>query len=231
MTLLHVEHPPADAVRAWLSRHDKWSGQDPVLELVEKQMNEIEYLGRPFFLSQVADGPDRFQEAQGDPVADLMESIIRREGPRLTGEASSIEPELASRLYRQVLSETALMMTDDETDATDVELLGLVIEDVFTDHADAETVGALAQRAGALALLEETRGDRGKRSFPHETVRSYFFAHSVFDQFPEHGASTGLHRVPMSADDFRIFNRVARRRRSGAPGLLEQRRATRRFDM
>lgn len=227
MTLLHVEHPPADAVRAWLSRHDKWSGQDPVLELVEKQMNEIEYLGRPFFLSQVADlGPDRFQEAQGDPVADLMESIIRREGPRLTGEASSIEPELASRLYRQVLSETALMMMDDETDATDVELLGLVIEDVFTDHADAETVSALARRAGALALLEETRGDRGKRSFPHETVRSYFFAHSVFDQFPEHGASTGLHRVPMSADDFRIFNRVARRRPVAEQAQLRERLLT-----
>ena len=227
MTLLHVEHPPAAAVRAWLSRHDKWSGQDPVLELVEKQMNEIEYLGRPFFLSQVADlGPDRFQEAQGDPVADLMESIIRREGPKLTGEASSIKPELASTLYRQVLSETALMMMDDETDATDVELLGLVIEDVFTDHADAETVSALAQRAGALALLEETRGDRGKRSFPHETVRSYFFAHSVFDQFPEHGASTGLHRVPMSADDFRIFNRVARRRPVAEQAQLRERLLT-----
>ena len=227
MTLLHVEHPPADAVRVWLSRRDKWNGRNRELEPVKNLVGEIEYLRRPFFVTQIAAlGPDRWQEAQGDPVADLMESIIRREGPKLTGEASSIEPELASRLYRQVLSETALMMMDDETDATDVELLGLVIEDVFTDHADAETVSALAQRAGALALLEETRGDRGKRSFPHETVRSYFFAHSVFDQFPEHGASTGLHRVPMSADDFRIFNRVARRRTADEQRRLRERLLT-----
>ena len=213
ITLLRVEHPPAGAVRVWLSGQGAWQGRTRELELVAKQVEEIGYLGRPFFVSQLADlGPDRLQEAQGDPVADLMESIVRREGPRLTGETSSIDPGHASALYRRVLSETAQMMMDDETDAVDVDLVGLVIEEVFTDHADAETVNALAQRAGALALLEETAGDGGKRSFPHETVRSYFFAHSVFEQFPEHGASTGLRRVPLSADDFRIFNRVARRR-------------------
>ena len=224
ITLLHVEHPPAGEVRVWLSRRGAWSGRTRELELVEKQVGEIEYLGRPFFVSQIADlGPDRFQEAQGDPVADLMESIVRREGPRLTGEASGIDPGHASDLYRQVLSETALMMMDDETDAVDVDLVGLVIEEVFTDQADVETVKALAQRAGALALLEETAGDGGKRSFPHETVRSYFFAHSVFEQFPEHGASTGLRRVPLSADDFRMFNRVARRRNPEEQTRLRER--------
>ena len=224
ITLLHVEHPPADAVRAWLSRRDRWSGRDGELERVRKQVDEIEYLGRPFFVSQIAHlGPDRYQEAQGDPLADLMEGIIRREGIRLAGEASDIGPELASTLYREVLSETAMMMMDDETNATDVELVGLVIEEVFTDRADAETVSALAQRANALALLEETADDAGKRSFPHETVKSYFFAHGVFDLFPDHGATTGLHRVPLSADDFRIFNRVARRRPLNDQARLRER--------
>lgn len=224
ITLLHVEHPPADAVRAWLSRRDRWSGRDGELERVRKQVDEIEYLGRPFFVSQIAHlGPDRYQEAQGDPLADLMEGIVRREGIRLAGEASDVGPELASTLYREVLSETAMMMMDDETNATDVELVGLVIEEVFTDRADAETVSALAQRANALALLEETADDAGKRSFPHETVKSYFFAHGVFDLFPDHGATTGLHRVPLSADDFRIFNRVARRRPLNDQARLRER--------
>ena len=223
ITLLHVDHPPADAVRGWLSRRDSWRGRNRELELVERQVKEIEYLGRPFFVSQIAQlGPDQFQEAQGDPLADLMECIIRREGPRLT-EDVGFDPETASTLYRQVLSETALMMMDDETSAMDVGLVGLVIEEVFTEHADAETVKALAQRAGALALLEETAGDGGKRSFPHETVRSYFFAYGVFDQFPEHGPSTGFHRVPLSADDFRIFNRVARRRPLDEQARLRER--------
>ena len=224
ITLLHVEHPPADAVCDWLSRRNAWRGRNRELEIVEKQVGEIAYLGRPFFVSQLADlGPDLFQEAQGDPVADLMEGIVRREGPKLTGEASGIDPRHASALYRRVLSETAQMMMDDETDAVDVDLVGLVIEEVFTDQADAETVKALAQRAGALALLEETAGDGGKRSFPHETVRSYFFAHSVFERFPEHGASTGWRRVPLSADDFRIFNRVARRRPPEEQARLRER--------
>ena len=227
ITLLHVEHPPADAVHVWLSRRDKWNGRDRELEPVKNLVGEIEYLRRPFFVTQIAAlGPDRWQEAQGDPVADLMERMIEREGPKLTPEESGIDPEHASRLYHQVLSETALMMMDDETDAIDVEMVGLVVEEVFKDHADAETVKALVQRPGALALLEETRGDRGKRSFPHETVRSYFFAHSVFDQFPEHGASTGLHRVPLSADDFRIFNRVARRRTADEQRRLRERLLT-----
>ena len=86
------------------------------------------------------------------------------------------------------------------------------MNEAFTGHANPEMVKALVQRAGALALLEEDSGDRGKRMFPHETVRSYFFGRSVFDYFPVHGATTGLHRVPLNADDFRIFNRVARRR-------------------
>ena len=223
ITLLHVEHPPAGAVRGWLSRRDSWRGRNGEMELVERQVEDVEYLGRPFFVSQIAElGPDRLQEAQGDPIADLMECIVRREGPRLTADVG-FDPETASMLYRQVLSETALMMMDDETSAVDVDLVGLVIEEVFTGHADAETVKALAQRAGALALLEETAGDGGKRSFPHETVRSYFFARGVFDQFPEHGPSTGLHRVPLSADDFRIFNRVARRRPLDEQARLRER--------
>ena len=82
ITLLHVEHPPAGEVRVWLSRRDAWSGRTRELELVEKQVGEIEYLGRPFFVSQIADlGPDRFQEAQGDPVADLMEASSEGKGP------------------------------------------------------------------------------------------------------------------------------------------------------
>ena len=223
ITLLHVEHPPADAVRVWLSRRDSWRGRNGELELVERLVKESEYLGRPFFVSQIAElGPDQLQEAQGDPIADLMECIIRREGPRLTADAG-FDPKIASTLYRQVLSETALMMMDDETSAMDVDLVGLVIEAVFAERADAETVKALAQRAGALALLEETAGDGGKRSFPHETVRSYFFARGVFDQFPEHGPSTGLRRVPLGADDFRIFNRVARRQPLDEQARLRER--------
>ena len=213
LVFLRLKHPPANEVRSWMSSNPDWTGQDAELNLLERQAEDSEYLRRPFFLSRIADlGPDRFREAQGEPVVELMESIVRREGPKLIGDATDIAPELASELCGQILSEVARMMMDDETDVVDQEWLALLIEEAFADHADPELVKALAQRAHALALLEEEAGDPRSRSFPHETVRSYFFARNIFDYFPEHGATNGMYRVPLGADDFRIFNRVARHR-------------------
>ena len=213
ITFLHVEHPETGAVRAWLSQRDQWRDRNQDLDLVEKQIDSTEYLRRPFFISQIADlGPDRFRDAQGEPVADLMDCIVRREGEKLTGVSSDIDAELASRLYLRVLSETAQVMVDDETSTIEVDLVALLIEEVFSSHADPEMVSALVQRAGTLALLEESADESRRRTFPHETVRSYFFSHNIFGYFPEHGASVGLHRVPLGAEDFRIFNRVARRK-------------------
>ena len=213
IVFLRIQDPPANGVRVWLSNHEKWRNQKGVLNSLEKQIKSSEYLRRPFLISRIADlGPEYFQDAQGEPIAELMESIVRREGEKLTGASADVSPERASQLYGEVLSEVARMMMDDETNEIETDLVELLIEEVFTGHANPEMVNALVQRAKALALLEEEAGDGNKRKFPHETVRSYFFARNVFDYFPEHGATTGLHRVPLSADDFRIFNRVARRK-------------------
>ena len=223
VTFLHVRHPPAEEVRRWLSHHDDWRGKERELAVCERQVETSEYLRRPFFVSQIAAlGPSGFEETQGEPISDLMDGIVRREGERLTGPASDIDSSTAAELYRQVLSETARLMVDDETNTVDVDILGLLLQEVFTDHADEEMINALALRAGAIALLEESAADRNKRSFPHETVRSYFFAQSIFDGFFGYGATVGLHRVPLSAEDFRIFNRVARRRSIDEQGRLRQ---------
>ena len=223
IVFLRIQNPPADRVRTWLSNHEKWRGQRAVLNSLERQIESSEYLRRPFFISRIADlGPDHFQDAQGEPVAELMESIVQREGEKLTGVSADISPEIATKLYGEVLAEVARMMMDDETNEIEIDLVELLVEEVFTDQANPEMVKALAQRAGTLALLEEERGDGNKRTFPHETVRSYFFARSVFDYFSEHGATTGLHRVPLGTDDFRIFNRVARRRSMSDQGRLRE---------
>ena len=223
IVFLRIQNPPADQIRAWLSNHEKWRGQRKVLKSLERQIESSEYLGRPFFVSRIADlGPDHFQDAQGEPVAELMESIVRREGEKLTGVLADIGPELATRLCGEVLAEVARMMMDDETSEIETALVELLMEEVFTGHANPEMVNALAQRAGALALLEEERGGGDKRTFPHETVRSYFFAQSVFDYLPERGATTGLHRVPLGADDFRIFNRVARSKSTSDQSRLRE---------
>ena len=223
VAFLRIQHPPAQDVRAWLSRREGWTGRRQELNSVERQVRGSEYLRRPFFIVQIAHlGPDRFQDAQGEPIADLLDGIVRREGGKLTGDSSDIEPRLVSELYRQVLAETARVMMDDETSIVEVEIVGILIEEAFAEHADKEMIGALVQRAGTLGLLEKHRGEENTRSFPHETVRSYFFAQNVFDYFPKHGATVGLHRVPLSADDFRIFNRVARRKPPNEQRVLRE---------
>ena len=223
LIFLRIQHPPTDRVRVWLSNREEWRGRSDVLDSLERQIKNSEYLRRPFFISRIADlGPDHFQDTQGEPIAELMESIVRREGDKLTGVSADIDPEIATRLCGEVLSETARMMMDDETNEIEVDLVELLLEEVFSGHANPEMVNALVQRARALALLEEDASDGSKRSFPHETVRSYFFAQSVFHYFPEHGATTGLYRVPLSADDFRIFNRVARRKSIEEQGQLRE---------
>ena len=220
LDFLRLRHPQASEVRKWMARRPDWKDCSKTLNMLEKRIEESEYLRRPFFISRIADlGPDRFRDAQGEPIVEIIEGIVDREGPKLTGDSSDIDPELASRLYAKVLSEAARMMMDDETNEIEAEWLGLFVEEEFGEHVSPEMVKALAQRAQAFALMEEGAGDDRKRSFPHETVRSYFFAQNVFDYFPEHGATTGLYRVPLNADDFRIFNRVAR-----SKSLEEQRR-------
>ena len=221
--LLRIQHPPARDVRDWLSIREEWRDRTDVLSSLERRIESSEYLRRPFFVSKIADlGPDHFQGAQGEPIAELMESIVRREGEKLTGVSADISTELAIKLCGEVFSEIARLMMDDETSEIETGLVELLVSEVFTGHANPEMVKALVQRAKALALLEEEAGDGNKRSFPHETVRSYFFGQSVFDYFPEYGATTGLHRVPLSADDFRIFNRVARRKSLNDQGRLRE---------
>ena len=212
VTFLRIRHPPATDVRKWLSRRKEWTGRERELDAVERQVEDSEYLRRPFFIAQIAHlGPERFQDAQGEPIAELLDGIVKREGPKLIGTASDIDPERASELYGRVLAETARIMMDDETSIVEVEIVGLLIEETFADYADQELINALVQRAGTLGLLEK-QGEDGTRSFPHETVRSYFFAQNICECFAAHGPPVGLHRVPLGAEDFRIFNRVARRR-------------------
>ena len=223
IVFLRIRNPSADEVRVWLSHHEGWRDQKSVLKALKKQIESNEYLTRPFFVSRIADlGPDHFQDAQGEPVAELMERIVRREGEKLTGVSADVSTELAIELCGEFLAEVARMMMDDETNEIETGLVELILEEVFTDHANREMVNALVQRAGTLALLEEEKGNGNKRTFPHETVRSYFFARSVFDYFPKHGATTALHRVPFGADDFRIFNRVARRKSVSDQGQLRE---------
>ena len=81
VTFLHVRHPTAGEVRRWLSRRDEWKGKNRELAIVEKQIVSVEYLRRPFFVSEIAKlGPAAVHEAQGEPIGHLMDSIVQKGG-------------------------------------------------------------------------------------------------------------------------------------------------------
>ena len=214
LLLIRLANPPVDGIEAWLRKREEWSNSGDALSSMRRQLESSGYLRRPFFVSQIAAlGPDYLHETQGEPIAELMEKIVRREGGKLASVASDVSADLASKLCGDLLAEVACMMMDDETNEIEIGYVELLLEQVFTDQVSPEMIHALVQRTKAMVLLEEVSGDQYKRRFPHETVQSYFFGQSVFEHFPEGGATTGLYRIPLSAEDFRIFNRVARRRR------------------
>lgn len=125
--------------------------------------------------------------------------------------SSGTDRQKSADLYAEVLSEAARIMMDDETPGIEIELLRILIEEVFSGAANKETRDAIAQRAESLALLESDPRNDGIRVFPHENIKSYFFSRSIANYLPEHGATNALHRVHLSAEDLFTFNRVVRR--------------------
>lgn len=213
---LNIEHPSPLDIRKWLERKPDWAGSVSELKEIEKQATRLEYLRRPFFVQSVARlGPDRFADMGGDPLVALMESMVAREGEKMIPDASSgIDRQKSGELYAEVLSEAARMMMDDETPGIEIELLRMLIEEVFLDAVNKETLDAIAQRAETLALLESDPRDERIRVFPHENIRSYFFSRSIANYLPEYGAMNALHRTHLSAEDLFTFNRVVRRQRN-----------------
>ena len=217
ITLLNLDFPEPRDIRTWLSEQPKWNVNDNrrFLNQIERQMKEIEYLRRPFFVSEFSKlAPSESSEVAGDPIAHLMGNVVDREVEKLLpreGERTSVGS--ISDLYTKILSEAAGMMMDDESDSIDVELLRLIAEEVFVDLNE-ETKKSLVQRVESFALFEKRKpsdlGDDGVRVFPHETIRSYFYSKHLLDYFPRHGATTAMYRVPLSSEELQIFNGVVR---------------------
>ena len=212
IVFLNLDDPEPTDIKSWLQKQSSWKNCHDELRLVEDQAEDLEYLRRPFFVQKIASlDPSRFADMGGEPLAALIESMVERESVKMIpASKSEIDPQRVIHLYVDVLSEAARIMMDDETLGIDIELLKILVEESFMNEVSKETVDALVQRAGTLALLEVDPRDDAVRVFPHENIKSYFFAKSVVDYTPKHGATNALYRVPLNLEDFRIFNSVVR---------------------
>ena len=209
---LSFHEPQPEDIKNWLAGTSNWRGEEEALEQIENQARNIEYIRRPFFVSLIADAidPGEFRDSGGEPIVDLMNKMILRESRKLIPYGEHVDLNLISSLYASILSEVAQMMMDDETDSIDIGLLELIVEDVLTGKLDKETVDAIRYRAGTLAMLEQSSGEEDRRVFPHEVIKSYFFAKSVIDYLPKYGPMNALYRNLLNMEDLRIFNRVVR---------------------
>ena len=215
ITILNLDFPEPRDIRAWLSEKSKWKGREnrEVLNRIEEQTTTIEYLRRPFFISKISElDPNSYGEIGGDPISYLMDGMVSRESEKLLPrEEEHSNTGSISDLYSTILSEAARMMMDDESDRIDVEFLRLIAEEVFEGHLNEETKKSLSQRVESFALFEIDSNDDGVRIFPHEIIRSYFYSKHILNNFPQHGATNAMYRVPLNVEDFRIFNSVVRR--------------------
>ena len=126
------------------------------------------------------------------------------------GASQDMEPGNLSEIYGEILAESARMMMDDESNHIEIDLLRLLAEEAFSGRMDDETARALAERVETLSLLEKDVDNEYARVFPHENIKSFFFAKNILSYFPEHGPTNALYRVPLSMEDFRMFNCVVR---------------------
>lgn len=212
ITFLNVRHPDPVDIRQWLEKQPSWKNRLDELKLVEDQAEELEYLRRPFFVQKIAGlDPSQFADMGGEPLAALIDGMVDRESKKMIpGSSPEIESQHVNRLYVRILAEAARLMMDDETSGIDIDYLRMLVEESFADVVSKETVDALVQRAETLALFDVDPRDEAVRVFPHENIKSFFFAKSVVEYMPKHGAMNALYRVPLSLEDFRIFNLVVR---------------------
>ena len=215
ITILNLQYPEPRDICDWLSLKSEWKGKrnKTYINQVEKQARSIDYLRRPFFISRIAElEPKEYAEVGGDPISYLMESMILRESKKMPLVGSDNNGvEVIAELYSEILAETARLMMDDESNRIEVEILRLIAEDVFEGNLTRETIDALVQRVETFALFEADMNDDEARVFPHENIRSYFYSKYILSHFYQFGATNGMYRVPLSMEDFRIFNGVVRR--------------------
>ena len=210
---LSLHEPQPEDIQNWLVRKPNWREEKEALEQIVDQAKNIDYLRRPFFVSLISDtiGPEGFKDSGGEPIVDLMNKMVLRESEKLIPNDEHIGFGKVASLYGDVLAEVAQIMMDDETDSIEIGLLKLLVEEIFLEHLDKETVDAIKNRADTLAMLERgVIGEEDRRKFPHEAIRSYFFAKSIIDYVPKFGRMNALYRNPLNTEDLRIFNRVVR---------------------
>ena len=130
---------------------------------------------RPYFIRELATALADYEDLDADHLLPLVVSgFLAREAKILfPNEVNGVS------ILREFFWELAVEMRSQERDALDLDVLQFFLDAVLESHLiPDERRRQIVHRAGAVAFLDST-GERGKRSFPHEIIKDYFYAQRV----------------------------------------------------
>lgn len=131
---------------------------------------------RPYFVKELARVRQE-GEAEVDPdrlVTAVVAGFLKREAGLLFPDMDN-GPDILRRFFWELTAE----MRTQERDTLDLEVIQFYLDAVLeSERVPDEQRKKIVHRAGAVAFLDPAR-ERGRRSFPHEIIRDYFFAESL----------------------------------------------------
>ncbi len=127
---------------------------------------------RPYFIRQLAGALGGDEEVDADHLLPLIvDGFLVREAKLLFPDEVNGVP-----ILKEFFWELSAEMRSQERDSLDLDVLQFFLDAVLESHGiPDERRRQIVHRAGAVAFLDST-GERGKRSFPHEIIKDYFYA-------------------------------------------------------
>jgi hypothetical protein len=141
---------------------------------------------RPYFVAELAKVPPNgvFEVDPDRLVASVVSSFLRREAGLLFPGLDN-GPDILRRFFWELTAE----MRTQERDTLDLDVIQFYLDAVLeAERFPDEHRRKIVHRAGAVAFLDAA-GERGRRSFPHEIIRDYFFAEALLKAILDGGSN------------------------------------------
>lgn len=132
---------------------------------------------RPYFIRQLATAMNSREDVDPDHLLPhIITGFLEREAKLLFPDEA-----IGISILKEFFWELSSEMRSQERDALDLDVLQFFLDAVLESHGiPDERRRQIVYRVGSVAFLDSTE-DRGKRSFPHEIIKDYFYAERLIE--------------------------------------------------